>query len=296
MEKIDLVYILGNGSRWNNNEIRYSLRSVESYFPAARQVFVIGDCPEWSQNVIHIKVPDTYENKLMNAREKYMAAATDPRIGKNFVLMNDDFFFIRQTEEIPNYSRGTIAEMMSKHLSKNGYYYRSLWDTRRRLDAMGIPEAIDFEVHAPMILNKEKLLTVMGMVGTDKAYSLRSCYGNLMNLEPVTVMDFKAANVAEFALQKMRTDAPFLSINDALVADEYFRSCMLQKFPVISKYETDEKGLGVKPGRPMAARKYYALKEFTYGKNFFHKGDLLPKDVIDTIKDNQSMAGVWKWE
>ena len=28
---MDIVYCLGNGSKWDNNELRYSLRSVERY-------------------------------------------------------------------------------------------------------------------------------------------------------------------------------------------------------------------------------------------------------------------------
>lgn len=296
MEKIDLVYILGGGSRWNNNEIRYSLRSVESFFPAAGKVFVIGECPEWLQNVVHIKVTDTHDNKILNAMVKYGIAVDDPRVSKDFILMNDDFFFLKSTEEIPYYSRGTIAEMLNLHPSKNGYYFRSLWDTRKRLDAMGISDAIDFEVHAPMIFNKEKLKTVMGMVGTERAYAFRSCYGNLMGMTPEKTVDFKAANTTEFLVQKLRTDSHFLSINDALVADEDFRNWVGTMYWRKSKYELDEGGLKIPPGRPIGLRKYHARKEFRFSSKLIHKGDLIPKEIIDEIKSNPAMADCWKWD
>lgn len=294
MEKIDLVYILGGGSRWNNNEIRYSLRSVENYFLNAGRVFIIGECPEWATNIIHIKVPDKDSNKLLNARAKYLVAAKDKRISDNFALMNDDFFFLKPTKKIDNYSRGTLDQMMKLHPTKNGYYYRSLWDTRKRLDTMGIPNAIDFEIHAPMIFNKEKLLTTISMIETDKAFSIRSCYGNLMNLKPKLTTDFKAANILEFAIQMKRKGANFLSINDALVADENFRHWITNMYPKKSKYETNDDSLKVLPGRAIVYKKYYAKKKSQICSKDFNPGDLIPKEIIDLIKGNPSMNDVWE--
>lgn len=293
MEKIDLVYILGQGSRWNDNEIRYSLRSVELYFPRVGNIFIIGECPEWATNVKHIEISDKFENKLLNAREKYLEAATNPQIGKNFVLMNDDFFFLKEVEEIPNYSRGTIKEMMNQHPTKNGYYYRSLWDTEKRLDGMGIPDALDFEIHAPIIFNRKKLESVIGMIGIDKAFSVRSCYGNLMNLEPTKVIDFKAANLGEFAYQKLR-DAEFLSINDALICVDEFRDWLKWKYRRMSKYELNEEGLKMRPGRSIGKKRVIARKSFEYAGKFYNRGDIITREVWLNIKNNANMAGVWE--
>lgn len=207
--------------------------------------------------------------------------------------MNDDFFFMETVEEIPNYIRGTIKEMMEQHPTKNGYYYRSLWDTQKRLDAMGIPDALDFEIHAPIIFNKEKLLSVIGMIGTEKAYSIRSCYGNLMGLEPTKVLDFKAANLAEFALQKLRK-AEFLSINDALICNDEFRQMLKQKYPRMSKYEMNMDGLNAMPGRPIGRKRVTAAKSFEYMGKFYHRGDMISRDIWMQIKTNPNMDNVWK--
>jgi len=295
MQKIDVVYILGRGSCWNDNELRYSLRSISKYFPAAGRVFLIGEKPEWVQGVIHIPAPDKFDNKVLNARVKYTIAAEDPRVSKDFVLMNDDIFFLKTVNDIPNYSRGKMAEMIERHPTHNGYYYHTLKDTYRRLDAMGIPDAIDFEVHCPIIFNKEKLLSVMGMIGTAKPYSIRSAYGNLMRLEPKHTRDFKAANMMEFALQHMNPFSGFLSINDAVVADEGFRDWMHTRYHRISKYEIDERGLGILPGRPIYARRYSARKSFVYGKNKYQPGDIITSPDIETIKNTPKLADCWMW-
>ena len=43
---MDIVYILGNGSKFNNEEIRYSLRSLEKFVNFDR-VFIVGECPKF---------------------------------------------------------------------------------------------------------------------------------------------------------------------------------------------------------------------------------------------------------
>jgi hypothetical protein len=90
-----------------------------------------------------------------------------------------DFFFLKEIKKIPNYSRGRIEELMAKHPTKNGYYYRSLWDTHKRLDGMGIKNAIDFEVHAPIIFNKENKSSIR------KKNQLRNFLISLFGMSPI---------------------------------------------------------------------------------------------------------------
>jgi hypothetical protein len=294
--EMDVVYILGDGSRWYNNEIRYSLRSLQANFKY-RNVYIIGECPSWIHGVIHIPVKDSKSNaegvKLYNARHKYSTACNEPGISENFVLMNDDFFFLKEVEEIKNYSRGKLGDMMEKHPTKNGYYYKSLADTRNRIRRFGVKDPIDFEVHAPIIFNKEKLAQTIDKIGNDRAYSFRSCYGNMWKIEPEMVMDFKAASLPEFIYQTNK-DREFLSTNDSLVSIQEFRLWIQRKFPKPSKYEKDlGKGSGELPGRPMGEQKYYATRRFTYNRKTFSDGDLVDHETIQLLKRVPEMRGVW---
>jgi hypothetical protein len=296
MEKntVDIVYILGTGSRWHNNEIRYSIRSLEKFAPHHGRIFVVGELPEWLTGVTHIKAADSERNKIMNARNKYLAAASDPRVSAEFVLMNDDFFLTKEVEKWVTYSRGKLDALIKRHPTQDGYYYRSLTDTKKKLDAMGITDPTDYEVHCPMIFNKEKLLGVIGMVGSDKAYSIRTCYGNLADVEAKKTVDFKAAQIAEFAYQVKR-DAPYLSINDALVASEEFRNWAERKYPKVSRYEIDEgKGTKNEPGRAIRAMRFQALKSFTYGKHNYAQGDVIHETDMHEIKKTPRLAGIWR--
>ena len=49
---IDVVYILGDGSKWGNNEIKYSLRSLEKYGKNIRDVYICGNKPYFVNNKI----------------------------------------------------------------------------------------------------------------------------------------------------------------------------------------------------------------------------------------------------
>jgi hypothetical protein len=209
--------------------------------------------------------------------------------------MNDDFFVLKPIEgDVPAYSRGTLKEMMDRHPTKGGYYYKSLKDTRDVLNVMGIFEPIDFEIHAPITFNKEKLIATIELIGTEKAYDIRSCYGNLNELEPVNTIDFKASKLSEFIYQ-LNQDSPYLSISDSLVARQEFRDWIRRTFSDPSKYETDRgAGSDVLPGAPVGCMRYYAKKSFTYDKKRYSIGEIIGGEVMDDLRNDPAMADCYE--
>lgn len=53
---MDIIYSIGSGSTWDNNELRYSLRSLDMYGKSYDRVFVVGNIPEFLSDEV-IKVP-----------------------------------------------------------------------------------------------------------------------------------------------------------------------------------------------------------------------------------------------
>lgn len=290
---MDIVYILGSGSRWHNNEIRFSLRSVEKYFKF-RNIVIIGELPEWAQNVIHIPVEDVFKNKLQNARTKYLTACNDSRISKNFILMNDDFFFLKTMNTIPYYCRGSINKQIEKHQTHNGYYFESLKRTKQRLISIGFEEEImDYEVHAPIIFNKEKMKNVISVIDGNNICLLRTCYGNLQNVTPELVSDFKCGDVRNFHRQ-LREKREFLSISDSMVVCDEFRKWIWEKFPEPSKYEEDVgQGSTVSPGNAVGAMRYYATCSFVFDHKTYGQGDLIDKMTINEMKLIKRLKDNW---
>ena len=233
--ELDLVYILGTGSDWDDAEIRYSLRSAEQYFPH-RKVFIVGECPAWLQNVTHIRFPDPHQIKTANGVAKVLRAAKDNRISQKFVLMNDDFFFLKKQRVVPYYYRGHTSEFIDKHRTKAGYYYQTLQNTENFLIRQGIKNPKDYAVHAPIIYDKTKLRKLRNR--HLKGCSLRSVYANLEKVKSKKTKDFKANTMDEFKYQLSR-NAPIFSSSDEIVKERAFLDWISTKFPNPSKYESD---------------------------------------------------------
>jgi hypothetical protein len=68
---MDLVYVLGSGSRWGDNELRYSLRSVEKHLKGYNNVYLVGDKPDWVRNVTHIPKQDITVQRMFDKRKDF---------------------------------------------------------------------------------------------------------------------------------------------------------------------------------------------------------------------------------
>lgn len=293
---MDIVYILGKGSRWHNNEIRFSLRSLEKYFNFGK-VFIVGEMPEWMQGVTNIPCDDKFKNKLQNARAKYLTAANCSQISNNFILMNDDFFFLKEVKEIPYYSRGTSYGAIENHQTKGGYYYEALKRTKARIEGTGFTdEVMDFEIHAPIIFNKEKLKNVMAVIGDEHICLLRTCYGNLMGVEHKIVDDFKVAETKQF-YKELRKGREFLSTTDSMVVSDEFRKWIWEKYPEPSKYEMDAgAGSTISPGQSLIAMRYYAKEAFAYGTKSYQPGDRIDNTTIKEVKLMKNLRAKWEYK
>jgi hypothetical protein len=181
---MDYVYICRDGE---NEELRYSIRSVEKHLPRGR-IWVVGGKPDWyTGNHIPVKQEDS---KYNNAIENIRAACESNRIGTTIVLMNDDFFAIKPLEDVPTYVGGFMVEKVALYsaIAPRSTYTKRLLRTSTRLSKAGIDFSRDYELHVPMVMNKGKLLSVIN------AYPdclWRSMYGNIYKVGGLYITDVK---------------------------------------------------------------------------------------------------------
>jgi hypothetical protein len=181
---MDYVYICRDGE---NEELRYSIRSVEKHLPPGR-IWVVGGKPNWyTGNHIPVKQDDAkYDNAIENLR----AACESKKIGSSFVLMNDDFFAIKPLQEIPTYVGGFIVEKVALYsaIAPRSTYTKRLLRTSIKLGKVGMDFPRDYELHVPMLMNKSRLLSVIN------AYPdclWRSMYGNIYRVGGIHITDVK---------------------------------------------------------------------------------------------------------
>lgn len=96
-EKLD-KQVVCKGRFVQNDELKYSLRSVAKYMPWVRNIYIVSDCkmPQWL-NVNHPKIKIIKERSLLgkyapvfnsNAIETFLADIDG--LSENFIYMNDD--------------------------------------------------------------------------------------------------------------------------------------------------------------------------------------------------------------
>lgn len=175
---MDVLYILGRGSKHDDMELRLSLRCLEKNARGVDRVFIVGNCPDWVQNVTHIPAEDTWTAEN-NAFQKILKACRSD-ISDEFLLMNDDFFMIESfSTNYEYFSKGKLEKR-----EKNDPYSLSInktFDFVKRYNKT--PN--NFEVHCPFRINKHRALLLEGIAEyfkkQDTGILFRSLYGNVFD-------------------------------------------------------------------------------------------------------------------
>lgn len=181
---MDVLYVLGSGSRWGNRELRYSLRSVAAHLKDVGKVYVVGDDPGFlSKEVKFIKVHELHDPKLNPAGNiiNKVLAACKAGLSGTFLLMNDDFLFTKDVKGafLPLYHKGKFSDYPKSYFTDTNYRLR-MGKTFRILEQQGI-DALNFGIHVPMPMHRDVLVKMLDNINWQEGVgiSLRTVYGNL---------------------------------------------------------------------------------------------------------------------
>ena len=244
-ETTDVVYVLGTGSRWNDNEIRFSLRSLEKNLMNMGNVFVVGTCPAFLQNVIHIPAADIFDpavNADGNIIEKVLAACSDGRVGDNFLFINDDHIILQPVEAhaVPPFHKGDMTTFDAGFWKLN-YWRTRLKRTMQTLKGAGLT-AFNFDCHAPIVFNRHLFVDVMQIFDykTEPGLTMKSLYGNMVYAENgVRLTNEKRTIFRNYKLAEIRTllqPVQFMSYNDAGLNNS-LKWWLMETFPTQSCFE-----------------------------------------------------------
>jgi len=158
---MDVVLPYTNDSHWQDNELRYCLRSLEKNFLNLGEVYIIGSKPTWVRNVTHIRASDNYlDNKGGNIISKLLLACFNPAISDDFLFVSDDQYLLvpMRAQDIQPYY---VYDMTGLPLRKgNKFWMQCLRNTRKTLKVEGLT-LYNYEPHVPMVINKKKFIQVM---------------------------------------------------------------------------------------------------------------------------------------
>lgn len=211
---MDVVYVLGNGSIANNEELRYSIRSIYKNMIDLRNIYIIGEKVDFLKDVIFVECKDTEERGWKNVYKKTLLACNIPELSEEFLFMNDDFFVLEPFD-------GSC------------WPYYSL----RGADG-GNCGSKSFQVHCPIKYNKEYFKALPIDLNTKGNISIRSFYGNFCRVPAIPVTDSiirTGDDFPEYDVQTIGRD--FFSISDSDMLNEKFVQWLKEQYKNPSKYE-----------------------------------------------------------
>lgn len=175
-----------------SEELKWAVKSLRN-LKGVNNIYVVGDKPDYEVDAQFIPHQDNEWSILSahhNQISKYLKACSLP-LSDEIILANDDFYVLEETEP-KNYNRGFLTE----HINERRYdtYTKALINTRRFLKTKGLKE-LDFEMHIPMAVNREKLKQaieeIVPMIRKGRTILIRSYYGNRFGIESEYMEDVK---------------------------------------------------------------------------------------------------------
>jgi len=224
----DIVYILKD--KLDTDELRYSLRSVETNFPH-RFVWFVGGQPEGFKPDRALPHKQGGANKWELIRSSMLRVIQEPDLTDEFYLFNDDFFVMTpQRGEFVNFTDRTldwrIADLRKEYPFLNNYG-RTLQKAEAELKIKGSPTD-NYEVHLPMLFEKAKVSVVLQC----SSPQMRSIYGNINRVEHIQHADVKV-----YDLDEVPESPDYLSTNDKTFTDGKVGEYIRRTFPNPSRFE-----------------------------------------------------------
>lgn len=229
----DIVYFVKNAP--HNEELRYSLRSIEKNFPHGK-VWIYGFCPyEFNPDRI-VNIEQMEPTKWQNTRKLMAAAVANDELTPDFWLFNDDFFIMKPITELPPLYEGEIEphieEIKARHGGEDTLYTKQLHHLVSTLKKAGYGQK-NYAIHKPMLINREKMRQTLEQYPDEPM--LRALYGNQHKIGGKPAKDCKIAA----HLRPDTTDQTIISTDDYAFAKLDTGDYIRAQFPERCRYEVD---------------------------------------------------------
>lgn len=221
----------------NGLELRYTLRGIEKYFPDLENIFIIGDCPDFLQNVIHVPAKDLSERhfKARNIMSKLLVACYDKRVSDSFAMFNDEHFLLRPWQPVYDHC-GTLEESIRRYTSHQTYR-NTLSNTFHELNNSGL----NFDTHSPIVFQKDIFIRTVATVNWSRpwGYGIKSLYCNMAGITGEKRTDLKIKQSwSKENINGLLLNHAYFSIDDRALNSQMIK-VLQELYPQKSIYESD---------------------------------------------------------
>jgi hypothetical protein len=214
------------------DEIRFSVRSVETFFQGRARCLIVGDRPPWytGEHLPHRRVSRRTPNRgFRDMLSKVLVMATRDEIDSEFVWMMDDVYFLRPF---------TLDDMRTPRANLWRPSERNGWQKRKTLSMAALASRgmtqHDYATHLPHHVEQSKLATLFDEFDLRNTTLLwEVLYGNTYRENPIGTDPFfrrivKQRSVA--ALRLLTTHAKVLNHTSGVWGPD-MRSFLLTLMP-----------------------------------------------------------------
>lgn len=205
MGRLNLLYLYAHGhSNWDENEIRYSIRSMSTTNDVAWIGIAGPEVPPFLKDICHIKCEIPPKRKFANLLSQLLTAMNDERVPEDLILMNDDFFMRANPpwDWTPTFMGP--APVKPKNQWQKTVALTTEWAK------VYTKEPMSYEGHTPMPIKKslalQTLIESIPLVEQGKVLQFRTAYGNMHKIGGKLHV-----NAKHKTLKAWPADSPFLS-------------------------------------------------------------------------------------
>lgn len=213
---MQVVIPLGIGSNWNNNELKYCLRSIEKHLKFDIEVIILGEqgvSIPWLQNCLYVELNRFYPDNLVGeygskkfeqffcTLAKYKWISQQDFIQDDFILMYDDQLILNTIDDYRVFENVALCADRSNKNSKS----RHSETISQALDLSRNEKHHDLmyngETHAPRLYNKQLLQKLFHRYPFEKMkipYSLYTLYRNIFYGDPKTIIKDEACRLMAY--------------------------------------------------------------------------------------------------
>lgn len=181
---MDILIPLGTESRWQNNELRYCLRSIERFATGFERIFVVGEDPCFlNGSAVYARVPEIGANREARIAFKILWAFENTDVSDEVAIFNDDYVVVAP------------MDLRAVEYFQQGPLYRLAGAPRvtaAALRAAGKP-TLDYDVHYPIIYRRQDYIALLSWWKRSRAdncgFVVHSVYANNLLTVPGPFME-----------------------------------------------------------------------------------------------------------
>lgn len=248
--KFVIPYIIGPE---NGYELRYALRSLAKNFKEQVEVVIIGDKPDWIQNVTHIpiaRVVGMPYNKFMDLFKKVDAFLKLENCGSGFYYSYDDVFFIDKTSRNDIYRQRALedasqVETLFEKTNASNRWKDIMKSTLEVLKKEGRSQ-FNFETHLPRYYKSDAMREIIEKYKpVENPYQMASLYfnNNLKKAPQIIGMDgagYKFSPKLTMTVEDLNEHSAgckIMNLQEQAISEAPIREFLEQMFPEQSVYE-----------------------------------------------------------